>query len=50
MLGVGHVARDPDDALEVGDRSFERSRSSGVDDEPPLALHEGADEGEAEPS
>jgi len=49
MLRVRHVARDPDDAPEVGDRSLEGSRASGVDNEPSFALLEGADEGEAEP-
>ena len=48
MLRVGHVARDRNDALEVGYRSLERSRSARIDDEPPLALDECADERETE--
>lgn len=47
MLRIGHVARNRDDALEAGDGSLERGRSSGVDDDPPFPLRECADEGEA---
>ena len=36
------------DAFEAGYGSFERRRSSSVDDEPPPAPYEGADESEAE--
>jgi hypothetical protein len=48
MLRVGHVARDRDHTIESGHRSLECRRSAGVDHEPPLALHEGADERETE--
>jgi hypothetical protein len=48
MARVGHVARDRNDALEVGYRSLERNRFPRIDDKPPLALHECADERETE--
>ena len=50
MLRVGDVARDGDDARELGDGPLERVGVAGVDDEPPAALDERARQREAEPA
>ena len=50
VLGIGDVARDRVDALEVGGGAPERIGSARIDDEPPSTFDERAYESEAEPA